>query len=128
VKFDKTAVFVGKMNEDDQYNFPYDPHRWNGMGYHDTKNYHLHDYSKTTTTANDRYEKETMTPITPTHAGGNGGFGGGGRSRSCSTESSSNDIHTKRHRAGSISGRLRTASDLEECGLIDKNQKGVLKV
>lgn len=50
-----------------------------------------------------------------------------GRLRSSSTESSS-DMHTKRHRAGSISGRLRAASDLEECGLIDKNQKGVLKV
>ncbi len=48
------------------------------------------------------------------------------RYRSGSMESI--DIHTKRHRAGSISGRLRTASDLEECGLIDKNQKGVLKV
>lgn len=47
------------------------------------------------------------------------------RLRSMSNES---DMHTKRHRAGSISGRLRTASDLEECGLIDKNQKGVLKV
>mmetsp|Transcript_18929 Transcript_18929/g.31620 ORF Transcript_18929/g.31620 Transcript_18929/m.31620 type:complete len:542 (+) Transcript_18929:99-1724(+) len=35
--------------------------------------------------------------------------------------------NTKRHRAGSISGRLRTASDLEQCGLIDNNQKGVLK-
>ena len=34
----------------------------------------------------------------------------------------------KRQRAGSISGRLRTASDLEQCGLIDTNQKGVLKV
>jgi hypothetical protein len=52
-----------------------------------------------------------------------------GRLRSASTESSSGaDFHTKRHRAGSISGRLRTASDLEEIGLIDKTQKGVLKV
>lgn len=33
----------------------------------------------------------------------------------------------KRARAGSISGRLRSASDLEEKGLIDKTQKGVLK-
>lgn len=33
----------------------------------------------------------------------------------------------KRARAGSISGRLRSASDLEEKGLIDKSQKGVLK-
>lgn len=38
------------------------------------------------------------------------------------------DGGNKRHRAGSISGRLRTASDLEQCGLIDSNQKGVLKV
>lgn len=35
--------------------------------------------------------------------------------------------HMKRARAGSISGRLRSASDLEEKGLIDKTQKGVLK-
>jgi hypothetical protein len=49
----------------------------------------------------------------------------GGRFRSTSTDSDSN---IKRHRAGSISGRLRTASDLEESGLIDKHQKGVLKV
>ncbi|CAM9198067.1 unnamed protein product [Sphacelaria rigidula] len=35
--------------------------------------------------------------------------------------------HMKRARAGSISGRLRSASDLEEKGLIDKSQKGVLK-
>ena len=34
----------------------------------------------------------------------------------------------KRARAGSISGRLRAASDLEEIGLIDRAQKGVLKV
>jgi hypothetical protein len=34
----------------------------------------------------------------------------------------------KRQRAGSISGRLRTASDLEQCGFIDHVQKGVLKV
>lgn len=33
----------------------------------------------------------------------------------------------KRQRAGSISGRLRSASDLEERGLIDKSQKGILK-
>lgn len=33
----------------------------------------------------------------------------------------------KRARAGSISGRLRSASDLEEKGLIDKSQKGALK-
>lgn len=35
--------------------------------------------------------------------------------------------HMKRARAGSISGRLRSASDLEEKGLIDKSQKGLLK-
>ncbi|CAM9884140.1 unnamed protein product, partial [Phaeothamnion confervicola] len=33
----------------------------------------------------------------------------------------------KRARAGSISGRLRSASDLEERGVIDRTQKGVLK-
>jgi hypothetical protein len=42
--------------------------------------------------------------------------------------SSNLDANFKRHRAGSISGRLRAASDLEECGLIDKSQKGLLKV
>lgn len=36
--------------------------------------------------------------------------------------------HLKRTRAGSISGRLRAASDLEEHGFIDRAQKGVLKV
>ena len=36
--------------------------------------------------------------------------------------------HMKRPRSNSISGRLRSASDLEERGLIDKFQKGVLKV
>lgn len=50
------------------------------------------------------------------------------RFRSSSMESGSlNDIFTKRHRAGSISGRLRTASDLEERGVIDKAMKGLLK-
>ena len=34
---------------------------------------------------------------------------------------------SKRGRSGSISGRLRAASDLEEIGWIDKNQKGVIK-
>eukprot|EP01035_Chromulina_nebulosa_P022720 gene22720-29415_t len=33
----------------------------------------------------------------------------------------------KRIRAGSISGRLRAASNLEECGIIDKAQKGIIK-
>jgi hypothetical protein len=33
----------------------------------------------------------------------------------------------KRQRAGSISSRLRAASDLEEHGVIDKYQKGVFK-
>ena len=43
--------------------------------------------------------------------------------------SSSNTSHhiNKKLRAGSVSGRLRTASDLEELGYIDKNQKGVIK-
>ena len=34
---------------------------------------------------------------------------------------------SKRGRSESISGRLRAASDLEEIGWIDKNQKGVIK-
>ena len=34
---------------------------------------------------------------------------------------------SKRGRSGSISGRLRAASDLEEIGWIDKNQKGIIK-
>ncbi len=34
----------------------------------------------------------------------------------------------KRSRAGSISGRLRAASDLAEYGFIDISQKGTLKV
>ena len=34
----------------------------------------------------------------------------------------------KRTRTGSISGRLRSASDLEERGLINRYQKGILKV
>lgn len=135
------------MNDDDQYNFPYDPHRWNGMGYHDTKIYYQNDYKQTTipppahaahapaAAMASTTEKEMIMMSSP--GGGIGGFGVGGsgsggggrlRSSSTSTESSSNDIYTKRHRAGSISGRLRAASDLEECGLIDKNQKGVLKV
>lgn len=33
----------------------------------------------------------------------------------------------KRLRAGSMSGRLRTVSDLEETGMIDRDQKGVIK-
>ncbi len=35
--------------------------------------------------------------------------------------------NVKRARAGSISQRLRSVSDLEERGVIDKSQKGVLK-
>lgn len=34
---------------------------------------------------------------------------------------------TKRHRSGSISGRLRAVSDLEEIGIINKVQKGIMK-
>eukprot|EP01040_Poterioochromonas_malhamensis_P008295 gene8295-8972_t len=42
--------------------------------------------------------------------------------------SNSYDVsHTKRMRTGSISGRLRTASNLEELGYIDKKQKGLIK-
>jgi len=33
----------------------------------------------------------------------------------------------KRMRAGSISGRLRSASDLEDQGIIDRSQKGIIK-
>lgn len=42
-------------------------------------------------------------------------------------DSLSRDHPLKRVRAGSISGRLRTASDLEQWGWIDKAQKGVIK-
>eukprot|EP00608_Synchroma_pusillum_P007961 CAMPEP_0198437542 /NCGR_PEP_ID=MMETSP1452-20131203/47386_1 /TAXON_ID=1181717 /ORGANISM="Synchroma pusillum, Strain CCMP3072" /LENGTH=159 /DNA_ID=CAMNT_0044158111 /DNA_START=1 /DNA_END=477 /DNA_ORIENTATION=+ len=35
--------------------------------------------------------------------------------------------HMKRSRAGSISGRLRACSDLEESGVINHAQKGVMK-
>lgn len=38
-----------------------------------------------------------------------------------------NNHFGKRQRSGSISGRLRSASDLEEKGLIDRSQKGILK-
>jgi len=38
-----------------------------------------------------------------------------------------NNDQPKRFRSGSLSGRLRTASDLEEIGYIDKYQKGVIK-
>ncbi len=38
------------------------------------------------------------------------------------------DPSFKRPRGGSISGRLRTASDLEESGVIDRTQKGLIKV
>ena len=34
---------------------------------------------------------------------------------------------TKRPRAGSVSGRLRCASDLEDRGIIDAHEKGILK-
>jgi hypothetical protein len=37
------------------------------------------------------------------------------------------DMVPKRQRSNSVSGRLRSASDLEERGLIDRYQKGVLK-
>ena len=36
-------------------------------------------------------------------------------------------LHAKRVRAGSITGRLRTCSDLEECGFINRSEKGVMK-
>ena len=39
---------------------------------------------------------------------------------------SGRDSH-KRSRTGSVSGRLRAASELEDMGLIDKSQKGVIK-
>lgn len=44
------------------------------------------------------------------------------------TTNTNNDAaQRKRVRTGSISGRLRTASDLEEIGMIDKYQKGYIK-
>mmetsp|Transcript_19281 Transcript_19281/g.27693 ORF Transcript_19281/g.27693 Transcript_19281/m.27693 type:complete len:422 (-) Transcript_19281:216-1481(-) len=49
------------------------------------------------------------------------------RFHSPSNDGNNQDLHYKRHRAGSISGRLRAASDLEEIGMIDKYQKGLLK-
>ena len=36
-------------------------------------------------------------------------------------------LYRKRQRGGSISGRLRTVSDLEDKGVIDKTLKGVIK-
>jgi hypothetical protein len=41
--------------------------------------------------------------------------------------SNSYEYQPKRVRKGSISGRLRTASDLEELGYIDRTQKGMIK-
>lgn len=38
-----------------------------------------------------------------------------------------NNHFGKRQRSGSVSGRLRSASDLEEKGVIDRQQKGILK-
>mmetsp|Transcript_23276 Transcript_23276/g.34169 ORF Transcript_23276/g.34169 Transcript_23276/m.34169 type:complete len:415 (-) Transcript_23276:298-1542(-) len=49
------------------------------------------------------------------------------RFRSPSNDPSNGEVHFKRPRAGSISGRLRAASDLEESGFIDRFQKGLLK-
>ena len=82
-------------------------------------------------------------------SGGGGGGGGGGGSDSGLGSSFQNDAswgrsilsrtprsfnagsyeisNMKRHRIGSISRRLRSASDLEETGIINRKQKGVLK-
>lgn len=52
----------------------------------------------------------------------------GERTRSISISNTVLENHKlKRSRTGSISGRLRTASDLEEWGWVDKNAKGILK-
>ena len=49
------------------------------------------------------------------------------RYRTSSMDFSGHIPSSKRGRSGSISGRLRAASDLEEIGWIDKNHKGVIK-
>ena len=49
------------------------------------------------------------------------------RYRTSSMDYSGYNPSSKRGRSGSISGRLRAASDLEEIGWIDKNQKGIIK-
>lgn len=51
-----------------------------------------------------------------------------GLSHTPPTLSTSMDAPMKRNRTGSISGRLRSASDLEDKGFIDRYQKGILKV
>jgi hypothetical protein len=45
-----------------------------------------------------------------------------------STSSFEDFNRSKKQRPGSISGRLQAANELEEKGMIDKFQKGVLKV
>mmetsp|Transcript_6877 Transcript_6877/g.11452 ORF Transcript_6877/g.11452 Transcript_6877/m.11452 type:complete len:642 (+) Transcript_6877:64-1989(+) len=57
-------------------------------------------------------------PLIPAEGGVGGGPGG-----------ATSDVPTqrKRVRAGSISGRLRTASDLEEIGMIGRQEKGKIK-
>ena len=54
-------------------------------------------------------------------------FGSSARNRTASMDYNGQLPVTKRGRSGSISGRLRAASDLEEIGWIDKSQKGVIK-
>jgi hypothetical protein len=54
-------------------------------------------------------------------------FGSATRNRTSSMDFSGHLPISKRGRSGSISGRLRAASDLEEIGWIDKSQKGIIK-
>lgn len=54
-------------------------------------------------------------------------FGSMTRNRTSSMDYSGHLPTSKRGRSGSISGRLRAASDLEEIGWIDKTQKGIIK-
>ena len=54
-------------------------------------------------------------------------FSSSARNRTASMDFGGQIPLSKRGRSGSISGRLRAASDLEEIGWIDKNQKGVIK-
>lgn len=52
-------------------------------------------------------------------------FSGSSRNRTASMDYTMQP--NKRGRSGSISGRLRAASDLEDAGFINKSQKGMIK-
>jgi len=69
-------------------------------------------------------------PIKQDDSSADGGFKSSGLSRTPrSFNAGSYEVNNmKRHRIGSISRRLRSASDLEETGIINRKQKGVLKV